>query len=293
MDVFIQTAVSGLAFGGIYALVALGYDIIWSVSRVLNFAQGELMMVAAMLVLQSNLNWGWPIWLAMFFGIGMAITATNVMHEIAIRPFAGSAHSVNWVLGVLAVATILSSGASVIWGSDLLVFPTLLSDVYVRVYGATIDAQQIAVIVGCLLIMVTVELFYLATKRGKASRALAYDQNVAASIGIPVRSIVRLNYAIAGVVAGISGILISPLVNVTAFMGFEIGLKGLVAAIIGGLGYARGGLVGGLLVGVTEAFVAVYWTPLLSEPIVFLLLIAILLVLPRGLFGGRRIVERV
>ncbi|XWX02443.1 branched-chain amino acid ABC transporter permease [Aggregatilineales bacterium SYSU G02658] len=287
--IFFQALIGGLVVGAIYALIAIGYNLIYATTRVLNFAQGEYLAVGALLgyTFQVTLKLPTPIAL---LGVVLAMIVVGLITErlimVPVRRVGGYA----WILTTLGVSIIIRNVLAIIYGAEP-VNPPPLFDGRITFSGLFITYQQIWIIVAALLLMLLNELFAHRTFLGKAIRATAYSYNVAALMGIPVGLTIQLSFILSAIVTGLAGTLIAPIVFADANMGLILGLKGFVAVVVGGLGSARGALVGGIAVGLLEGFLRAVLPSLLqtsfnwSNIVVFALLALMLLFRPKGLFG--------
>jgi len=282
--VLAQLVVSGLALGSMYALVALGYHVTYATSRTVNFSQGQSVMAGAVVAYALHVGAGWPLFPAVLVTL-VALGGLGVLVErIAVRPFRRSA-SIAWLLATIALGIIAENVAMLAFGKDARAFPSSLTRVPWTVLGAGVYPHELLVPLVGLALMVLVELAFRQTLRGKALRAVAWSHDAAALMGIDVSRTIAAAYALSSVLAGVAGILLAPLLNVSATMGTTIGLKGFAVAIIGGIESARGILAAGLLYGVFEAVVAGYLGTGVREILGFALVVVVLLLRPWGLFG--------
>jgi branched-chain amino acid transport system permease protein len=279
-----QVLFSGLALGSMYGLVALGYNITYATSRTVNFSQGQSVMVGAVLAYLFHVEAGWPFPLAVALSlVGLAVVGVLV-ERVAVRPFLRAA-SISWLLSTIAVGIIAENIAMLTFGKDARAFPSSLIVKPWTVLGAGVYPQELLVPVAGLLVMAVVELGFRRTLAGKALRAVAFHHDAAALMGIDVNRTITAAYALSSVLAGVAGILLAPLLNVSATMGTTIGLKAFAVAIIGGIESARGIVIAGFLYGVFEAAVAGYLGTGMREILGFGLVILVLLARPWGLFG--------
>jgi branched-chain amino acid transport system permease protein len=282
--VLAQLVFSGLALGSMYALVALGYNITYATSRTVNFSQGQSVMVGAVVAYGLHVAAGWPLLLTVVVTL-LALAALGVLVErIAVRPFLASS-SIAWLLSTIAVGIIAENVTMVVFGKDARAFPSALTLRPWTVLGAGVYPQELLVPVVGIAIMGLVELAFRRTLAGKALRAVAFSHDAAGLMGINVSRTITAAYALSSVLAGIAGILLAPLLNVSATMGTTMGLKAFAVAIIGGIESARGIVVAGILYGVFEAIVAGYLGTGVREILGFALVIVVLLLRPWGLFG--------
>jgi branched-chain amino acid transport system permease protein len=267
-----------------YALVALGYNITYATSRTVNFSQGQSVMVGAVALYALHVGAGWPLPVAIP-GSLLALALLGVIVErVAVRPFLASS-SVAWLLSTIAVGIIAENVAMVLFGKDARAFPSPLTVRPWTLLGAGVYPQELLVPVAGIALMALVELGFRRTLAGKALRAVAFSHDAAGLMGIDVRRTITAAYALSSILAGIAGILLAPLLNVSATMGTTMGLKAFAVAIIGGIESARGIVVAGILYGLFEAVVAGYLGTGVREILGFALVILVLLLRPWGLFG--------
>jgi branched-chain amino acid transport system permease protein len=286
-----QLILSGLALGCIYSLVALGYNITFTTSKTLNFAQGSAMMLGAVatLLLVVDLGWPWPAAIAgamaLLAGFGLAL------ERLAVRPFLRRG-SMAWVMSTLAVGIILENVALLVFGKSPRGLPSSLARDPVRIAGAGIYPLELLIPAVVLAVALGARAFYGSTMLGRALRATAFDREAALAVGIDFNRMVGLSYALSSVLAAIGGVLIGPLIGVSSHMGFLIGLKAFAVAIIGGLEQPAGVVLAGLVYGVAENLVGGHFGSSAKEIFGFSLVILVLFTRPTGLFG-RAAVRRV
>lgn len=305
MMVLLQALLSGLALGGIYALVALGFSITHTTTKTLNFGQGEFLVAGSFIGVATLLLIAGKPYTAVLtqadvsvssYLIALAVTIALVgglgvlLYFTAIRPFFG-ATGMAWVMSTIGFGILLQNSAMAIWGSSSISMPSPLGDEVLRIAGAGVRPQEILVIIVTFIVMASLDYLLRKTKIGKAVRAVATNQQAAALMGINVTAIVVLAFVISSGLAGVAGLLIAPITTASVFMGLNIALKAFSAAILGGLSSPRGCIAGGLLLGCVEALVGL-WRAEMREITLFLLIIVILMIKPEGLFG-RKIVEKV
>ncbi len=279
-----QLFFAGLALGSMYALVALGYNITYATSRTVNFSQGQSVMVGAVVAYVLYVELGWPFPLAIAATL-VALAALGVLVErVAVRPFL-RASSVTWLLSTIALGIIAENVAMLTFGKDARAFPSALTRRPWHVLGAGVYPHELLVPVAGLVVALVVELAFRRTLAGKALRAVAYSHDAAGLMGIDVHRTITAAYTLSSLLAGVAGILLAPLLNVSATMGTTIGLKGFAVAIIGGIESARGIVVAGFLYGILESVVAGYLGTGVREIVGFAVVILVLLVRPSGIFG--------
>ena len=283
-----QLLFSGLALGSMYALVALGYNITYATSQTVNFSQGQSVMVGAVVAYALHVGAGWPLVPAILVTLAALAVLGIVVERIAVRPFL-RASSIAWLLSTIAIGIIAENIAMVAFGKDARAFPSTLTREPWMILGAGVYPHELLVPVAGLAVMVIVELAFRQTLAGKALRAVAFSHDAAGLMGIDVNRTITAAYALSSMLAGVAGILLAPLLNVSATMGTTIGLKGFAVAIIGGIESARGIVLAGFLYGIFEAIVAGYLGTGVREICGFALVILMLLVRPSGLLGVARL----
>ena len=281
-----QLVVSGLALGCIYSLVALGYNITFTTSKTLNFAQGSAMMLGAVIALILIVDWGWPTIPAAAVAIVLLGAFGLALERLAVRPFVNRG-SMAWVMSTLAIGIIVENAALLVFGKSPRGLPNALAQEPVTIAGAGIYPLELLIPVVVLVIAWGARLFYGSTMLGRALRATAFDREASLAVGINVNRMVGLSYALSSMLAAIGGVLIGPLIGVSSSMGFLIGLKAFAVAIVGGLEHPVGILIASLAYGVVENLVGGYLGSSAKEIFGFGLVILVLCTRPTGLFGGR------
>jgi branched-chain amino acid transport system permease protein len=284
-----QLLLSGIALGMIYALLAFGYSVTFSTSRTINFAQGEFLMVGAVVGLVMETRFRLP-YIGATVGAAIAGVFLGLLLEYAaIRRALKTGSTATWILATVALGIILRNAVERIWGTDDLPFPAPFGNEPLILGGVRVLPQEILVIVVAALIMLALELFRRRSAYGKAITAVAADKDAAALMGINVGRVMTLSFIISSVLAAVAGVLIAPLTLVSPTMGTLLGTKAYAVAIIGGLQSGLGGVVGGLMLGLSEQFTARYISTGFKDTPGFVLLILILLIKPSGLFGKRTV----
>lgn len=300
MTNLLQALMSGLALGGIYALVALGFSITHTTTRTLNFGQGEFLVggafvgVATLLLLAGKGPVGvlsaadvslWRYSGALVASVVVLGVLGALMYFIAVRPFFGMT-GMAWVMSTIGFGIILQNTALAIWGAGSVAMPSPLGEGVIRVFGAGIRPQEILVLATTAVVMLALDHVLRRTRIGKAVRAVAANPQAAALMGINVGAIVVLAFVTSSGLAGMAGLLIAPITTASVFMGLTIALKAFSSAIVGGLTNPRGCIAGGFLLGVIEALVGL-WRAEMREITIFVLIIAVLVIKPEGLFGQK------
>lgn len=281
---------SGLAVGCIYGLVAIGFSMVYRAMGLVNFAQGDLMMVGAFVGYSLIVVAPWlPFWLVI---VGAAVLTGIIgwlIERFAFWPAVRrKADQTYLVLLTLGVGIALSNGARLIWGANPLVYPTPITHEVTRVAGYPLPGVYLYIASAIILLLVGLQIFFTRSWVGLALRAAANDPETASTMGVNLSAASGLSFAIASGIGAMAGVLYAPITFASFDMGM-IGIKAFAAAILGSLGSIPGALLGGLIIGVGETFGGQLIAPEYQDSIAFLLMIAILLVRPTGLFarGGR------
>ena len=288
MDVLVQATVSGLALGCVYALVALGFVLIYKSTEVINFAQGELMMVGAYLHFSLVTTFGLPpIW-AFTAALLLAGLLGALIEQAVMRPLVDEPTFI-LVMVTIGLATLLRAATGMIWSHDTHVFPSPIPEGVVHVGGAAIPTVDIWTVMVTLLLSALLFLFFRHTRIGTAMRAVAQNRYAAQLMGISVQRTFTLTWALAAAVGAVGGMLLADIGYLHTNMGF-IGLRAFPAAVLGGLDSIAGALLGGLIIGLVENLSGAYLDPILGggikEIVAYVILLIVLLIRPTGLFGS-------
>jgi branched-chain amino acid transport system permease protein len=290
MAEFLQFAFSGLTVGAVYALVALGFTLIYNASDVINFAQGEFVMLGGMSTVFLALA-GVPVPLAALIAVIATVAVGLALHRFAIEPARG-ASAVALIMITIGASIFLRGAAQVVFDKRFHSLPPMFGTEPIRVAGAAILPQSLVVLAGAAVIVALLWLFLDRTLVGKAVIATAANRLAARLVGIDTRRIVGLSFAVSAAIGAVAGILITPITLTSYDIGTLLALKGFAAAMLGGIGSALGAVVGGLVLGMIEAFSAGYLSSKYKDAVAFLAILAVLFALPQGLIGRGR-VERV
>jgi branched-chain amino acid transport system permease protein len=295
MDFFVQLVVNGLVVGSIYALVAMGFVIIFKATSVLNFAQGEFLLLGAYVSLALMTRTRVPFAAAVVLTIAFAAVLGLAIERLVLRPMIGEP-VVSMIMVTLGLSSILRAVVQGVWGTDTRPFPEVFPSTPVRIGPVPVSRAYLWSFACVVVLLVLTSLFFKYSRYGIAMRATAFSQQVALSLGISVRFMFALAWAIAAAVSAVGGILLGAVRTGVDQSLALIGLKVLPVVILGGLDSLVGAIVGGLLIGVLENLAGGYLDPVLGggvkEVAPFVILVAILMVKPYGLFGKIRI-ERV
>jgi branched-chain amino acid transport system permease protein len=286
----LQFFFSGLTVGAVYALVALGFTLIYNASDVINFAQGEFVMLGGMTTVFLALA-GVPLPLAALAAVIVTVAIGLALHRLAIEP-AGGASAVALIMITIGASIFLRGAAQIVFDKRFHSLPHLFGADPIRLGGAAILPQSLVVLAGAVVIVVLLWLFVDRTLLGKAVIATAANRLAARLVGIDTRAIVGLSFALSAAIGAVAGILVAPITLTSYDVGTLLALKGFAAAMLGGIGSALGAVVGGLVLGMLEAFSAGYLSSKYKDAVAFIVILGVLLAMPEGLLGRGR-VERV
>jgi len=288
--VLFQAVASGITAGSIYALVALAFVLVYKGTRVVNFGQGEQVMLGAYLALVLNTFVGLPFGAAVALALLLA-GAFGLLIQVAVLRHIAQSPPLTKIIAMLAIGLILREGARALLGSNAYPFPFLLSPAPVRMGGVLLTPANLAIVVAALAVMAVFYVFFRYARLGKALRAACENPEAAALMGISVPFVFGSIWVLASALAAIAGVLLAPLVTLTPDMGL-MAIKGWVAAVVGGFTSLPGAVVGGIVLGVIETVTGSYVSTALKDGVTYLLLILILIVRPSGLLE-RRTVKKV
>ena len=292
MTRLIETLISGLSLGSIYALMALGYTRVYGIAKMLNFAHGDIIMVGAYAVVTSVLTLGMPPLVAILISIAICALLGITVEFLAYRPLR-QAPPLAVLITAIGVSYLLQNLALLIYGSEQKAFPVLFTIPSVELGGVYIDGITIATMAVTAIIMVGLSLFINRTRMGKAMRAVSEDMDAARLMGINVNSTISFTFAVGSALAGIGSVLYCcSYPQATPTMGSMLGLKAFVAAVLGGIGSIPGAMIGGIAIGLCECFISAIGLSAWKDAVTFAILIIVLLVKPTG-FLGRKVQEKV
>ena len=283
---WLQFVASGLTVGAIYALVALGFSIIYNASTAINFAQGEFVMIGGM---SAATLWaaGLPLALAVPAAIAAAVLVALLVEKLAIEP-ARHAGTVTLIIITIGVSLFLRGLAQVVWGKGVHRLPAFSSELPITFMGATILPQSLWVMGGAAVAVAALSAFYGRTLMGKAMLATSYNRVAAQLVGINTRGVLFASFGLAAALGALGGVLIAPIAFTSYDTGIMLGLKGFAAAMLGGLGSFGGAVLGGLLLGLLEGLGAGFVSSAYKDAIAFVVILAVLFLMPGGLVGARR-----
>ncbi|MEI7431317.1 MAG: branched-chain amino acid ABC transporter permease [Betaproteobacteria bacterium] len=282
---FLQFLFSGVTVGATYALAALGFTLIYNASNVINFAQGEFIMLGGMLAVYFTQS-GMPLLLALALAILIPALIGIIVEKLAIEPVKG-AETVTLIIITIG-ASLVIRGLTQVWlGKGTFSLPPFSGDEPIRILGATLLPQSLWVLGVTSLVVIVLWYFFNRTLQGKAMLATSFNRVAAELVGINTSWVLFMSFAMSAALGALGGILVTPITLTSYDVGIMLGLKGFVAAVVGGLGNGLGAVLGGLLVGILEAMGAGYISSSYKDAIPFVLILLILFFMPRGLFGGK------
>jgi branched-chain amino acid transport system permease protein len=284
---FLQFLFSGLTVGATYALAALGFAIIYNASGVINFAQGEFIMLGGMSAV-ALAALGLPLPLAIVLAVVVAGVAGLLIQKFAIEP-AGRADVVPLIIITIGASLVVRGLVQVVLGKGTHSLPAFSGETPLFIGGATLLPQSLWVVGVAAVVVAALGWFFGRTAQGKAMLATSHNRLAAELVGISTRKVLLLSFVLSGALGAVGGILVAPITYTSYDMGIMLGLKGFVAATLGGLGSGMGAVVGGLLLGVLEATTAGYISSAYKDAMPFVLILLVLFFMPRGLFGAKTI----
>ena len=291
---FLNFLISGLSLGSVYAIIALGYTMVYGIAKMLNFAHGEVIMVGGFIVYYTVSMSGLPEWLGIIISVIGCTVLGVVIERLAYRPLRG-ATPLAVLITAIGVSYLLQNLALLIFKADTKSFQSVVHLPVIKIGSGelTITGETIVTIAACIIIMIFLTLFVNKTKPGRAMLAVSEDRGAAQLMGVNVNGTIALTFAIGSGLAAIAGVLLcSAYPTLTPYTGAMPGIKAFVAAVFGGIGSIPGAMIGGILLGVIESLSKAYISSQMADAIVFLVLIIILVVKPTGIFG-KKINEKV
>ncbi|WRS27382.1 branched-chain amino acid ABC transporter permease [Oscillospiraceae bacterium MB08-C2-2] len=291
---FLSYLISGLSLGSVYAIIALGYTMVYGIAKMLNFAHGDVIMVGAYVCFFATSRWQLPPIAGVLLAMVVCTMLGVVIERLAYKPLR-SAPSLAVLITAIGVSYFLQNGAQLLWSSSPKVFLPVVPETALKLFDGQLSISSIAIVtvITCIVIMLGLTWFTGTTKMGKAMRACSEDKGAAQLMGISVNMTISVTFAIGSALAAIAGVLLcSAYPTLMPTTGAMPGIKAFTAAVFGGIGSIPGAMLGGILLGIIEIFGKGYISTQLSDAIVFAVLIIILLVKPTGLLG-KQITEKV
>jgi len=287
MELFFAQFLNGISLGSIYALIALGYTMVYGIIQLINFAHGEILMVGAFVGFFAITIFGFNLFFAMLLAMLASVILGVLIERVAYKPLRGSGR-LAVLITAIGMSLLLQNGGLQILGTSYQAFPQVIPKKAFHFLGdkITITSYQLLILAVTIVMMLFLNYIVNKTKTGKAMRAVSHDRDAALMMGINVDNIISVTFAIGSAFAAVAGVLLGLYYQtVHPLMGLMPGLKAFVAAVLGGIGIIPGAMAGGFLLGIIEALVSGYWSTTYRDVVVFAILIIILIVKPSGLFG--------
>lgn len=292
---FLQYLINGISLGSVYAIIALGYTMVYGIAKMLNFAHGDVIMVGAFTIFYAVSTQGLPPILGILLAVILCTVLGMTIEYIAYRPLRQAASSLAVLITAIGVSYFLQNVALLIFGANTKAFSSVVNISAIRLMGGQLilSGETIVTIISCIIIMICLTFFIKKTKAGQAMLAVSEDKGAAQLMGINVNGTISLTFAIGSALAAIAGMLLcSAYPSLTPYTGSMPGIKAFVAAVFGGIGSIPGALIGGIVLGIIEILGRAYISSQMADAIVFLVLIIVLLVKPTGILG-KKIQEKV
>lgn len=292
---FISYLINGLSLGSVYAIIALGYTMVYGIAKMLNFAHGDVIMIGAYIALLTMSQAGMSPVIAVVAAVIVCTVLGVLIERIAYKPLRNASSSLAVLITAIGVSYLLQNIALLVFGANTQTFPSVIAWNGISLAGGQLNISGVTIvtIAACLIIMVVLITFVQKTKPGQAMRAVSEDKGAAQLMGINVNGTIALTFAIGSALAAIAGVLLcSAYPSLTPYTGAMPGIKAFVAAVFGGIGSIPGAFIGGLLLGIIEILGRAYISSQMADALVFAVLIVVLLVKPTGLLG-KKIQEKV
>jgi branched-chain amino acid transport system permease protein len=288
VEAILQYVLTGLSVGSVYAMIALGFYVMWSAAKAVNFTYGDVFMLGGVLTVVL-VEMGLPLLLAGGGALAIAALAGAVIERVFVRPFNREANAIGWMLTTIAVGIMLESFTTITYGPLGRPLQTPFVEQPIRIGGSGIYPQELILPVALIIVTFALEVFYRRTVLGRAMRAVAFNRVAAGLVGIDADRITLLAFALAGAIGALAGFLIAPVIQASSSMGVVVGLKGFMVAIIAGIANAKGVVIVGVVYGVMEKMIEGYLSTAARDAIGFTIMILALLIFPQGLFGRREV----
>jgi len=288
VEAILQYVLTGLSVGSVYAMVALGFYVMWSSAKAVNFTYGDVFMLGGVITVVL-VEMGLPLLVAGGGALAIAALAGAVIERVFVRPFNREANAIGWMLTTIAVGIMLESFITITYGPLGRPLQTPFVEQPLRIGGAGIYPQELILPVALIIVTLALEGFYRRTVLGRAMRAVAFNRVAAGLVGIDADRITLFAFALAGALGALAGFLIAPVVQASSSMGVVVGLKGFMVAIIAGIANAKGVVIVGVFYGVLEKMIEGYLSTAARDAIGFTIMILALLIFPQGLFGRREV----
>lgn len=282
---FLEQLINGLALGSVYALLALGYTMVYGIIKLINFAHGEIYMIGAFAGYYAAAILGLPLIPTLIVAMLIAALAGVIIEKVAYKPLRNSPR-ITLLITAIGVSLLLQNGMRLLVGPNPKAFPELISVGTLNIFGIAINSKTLLMLVVSGIMVLVLQFLVYKTKVGKAMRAASYDIEAASLMGIDANKTISFTFAIGSALAGMAGVLVAiSYPSIYPYMGTMPGLKAFVAAVLGGIGSIPGALLGGIFMGLIETMTKAYISTSFSDAIAFGVLIVILLIKPSGLLG--------
>ena len=284
---FLQYLVNGISIGSVYAIIALGYTMVYGIAKMLNFAHGDVIMVGAYISFCATNYLNLPVWVSILAAMAVCTVLGIIIEGLAYKPLRGTS-SLAVLITAIGVSYFLQNAAQLLWGSAPKNFTSIITFAPIKLFNGqlTITGEVLLTVAASVVIMIGLTLFTGKTRMGKAMRAVSEDRDAAQLMGINVNRTISMTFAIGSALAAVAGVLLCstvPILQPTT--GSMPGIRAFTAAVFGGIGSIPGAMLGGILLGIIETMTKAYLSTQFSDAIVFLVLIVVLLVKPAGLMG--------
>lgn len=281
----LQLLVAGLATGAIYALVAVGFTLLWQTSQTVNFAQGEFVVLPAFLMLGAMGIGGLPFWAAILVGGGLSVLILGLLFKrVLVDPMLRHG-ALPLSIATMALSIFIKEGVKESYGAEAHTFPTLVANTTLSIGGAAISSQSLLVLAIAVIVVVALQLFLVRTRTGRAMQATAQNPVVAQILGVPVQRMILYTFLINAGLVTIASLLVTPIYLAKFSNGETLGLAAFIAALVGGFNQVRGAIAGGLILGVVDNLAAAYISATYRGAVPLAMLIAVILFRPQGLLG--------
>ena len=291
MDILLQGTINGVALGAIYSIMALAYTIMFGTLRIANFAQGDIFMIGILVGFTFYVNMAFPFYVAVVLSIAITIGIMLLIQRLIYQPIF-EVSSMFLFITTIGMATLLRNGVQLIFGTEYHSFPHLLGGLPWQITKTiSILPQSFIIIVVCVILVIALTIFMKKTLTGLAMTAFSMNSFAASLMGVSLSKMIIITCVICAALSSIAGVFAAPLYTVGATVGAIIGLKALIAAILGGFGNPTGAVIGGVLLGLIEALGSFYISSAYKDAFAFIVLIVVLFIRPQGLLGRQRIVK--
>lgn len=285
METFFQQMINGLSLGSIYALIALGYTMVYGIIKLINFAHGDIYMVGAFIGYTMIHSFGMGFFPALLTAMALSALLGVLIERIAYKPLR-HATRIAVLITAIGVSYLLQNGMLYFYGAEVRSFPQVVDNTLFEIAGLQVSRIQLLIFATTLVLMVLLQFIVQKTKMGKAMRAVSTDSSAAQLMGINVDNVISFTFFLGSALAGAAGVLVGLYYNtIDPMMGVAPGLKAFVAAVLGGIGFIPGAVLGGFTIGIVETLVSAYGNSMIRDAVVYGILILILIIRPAGILG--------